>query len=93
MKSLTQHITEKLVLQSNTKIRKQEYNYKPQTRDELKELVERLINERGDEADLNDIDVSEIIDMSELFENSDFNGDISFWNVSNVEDMSQMFSN
>ena len=36
MKSLTQHITEKLVLNSNSKIIKREYNYHPKTRNELK---------------------------------------------------------
>jgi len=90
MKSLTQHITEKLVLNNNTKVRK--FNYYPKTRDELKELVKKLIKERGEEANLNDIDTSEITDMSELFHNSDFNGDISKWDVSSVTDMSLMFS-
>ena len=32
------------------------YNYHPKTRDELKELVKKLIKERGKDADLNDID-------------------------------------
>ena len=40
------------------------YNYHPKTRDELKELVDQLIKERGNDADLNDIDTSEITDMS-----------------------------
>ena len=67
------------------------YNYHPKTKDELKELIDKLIEERGDETDLNDIDTSEITDMSELFYNSDFNGDISEWDVSNVESMNNMF--
>jgi hypothetical protein len=91
MKSLTQHINEKLVLKSNSKIRKQEYNYHPKTRDELMELVEQLIKERGDDADLNDINTSDITDMSKLFFKSEFNGDISGWDVSNVEEMRAMF--
>ena len=90
MKSLTRHITEKLVLNNNTKVRK--YNYHPKTKQELKELVEKLIKERGNEADLNDIDTSTITDMSELFYLKDkFNGDISKWDVSNVENMYSMF--
>ena len=93
MKSLTQHITEKLVLNSNSKIRKREYNYHPKTGDELKELVKKLIEERGNEADLNDIDTSKITDMQELFSWLTFNGDISLWDVSNVTDMNRMFSN
>ncbi|SEQ23345.1 surface protein [Ectothiorhodospira magna] len=38
-----------------------------------------------------DIDTSSITNMSGLFKNSDFNGNISYWDVSNVVDMSQMF--
>jgi YesN/AraC family two-component response regulator len=89
MKSLTQHITEKLVLNNDTKFRK--FNYRPTTKDELSEIVKRLIEERGNEAYLNDIDTSEITDMSHLFKDSTFNGDISGWNVSNVENMKEMF--
>ena len=92
MKSLTQHITEKLVLNNNTKIRKrQEYNYHPKTKYELKDIVNQLIKERGNDGDFNDIDTSEITDMSGLFENSKFNGDISKWDVSNVTNMYRMF--
>jgi hypothetical protein len=69
MKSLNQYINEKLVLKSNSKIRKQEYNYHPKTNEELRTLVNELIEERGNEADLNDIDTSEIDDMSHVFEN------------------------
>ena len=94
MKSLTKHITEKLVLKSNSKIRsKREYNYHPKTTPELKKLMKQLIAERGNEADLNDIDVSEITDMSYLFYlYSSFNGDISGWDVSGVKNMDSMFS-
>ena len=90
MKSLTQHITEKLVLNNNTKIRK--YNYHPKTNEELQNLVEKLIEERGNESDLNDIDTSQITDMSWIFDYSKFNGDISGWDVSNVKTMEGMFA-
>ena len=90
MKSLTQHISEKLVLNNNAKVRK--FNYHPKTPTELKELIKKLIEERGEEADLNDIDISEITDMTALFKKSSFNGDISNWDVSNVKSMGAMFA-
>jgi surface protein len=94
MKTLNQYIEEKLVLNSNSKIRKQqEYNYHPKTNEELKKIVKRLITERGNEADLNDIDTSEITDMSYLFYCfTSFNGDISLWDVSGVKNMDNMFA-
>ena len=67
------------------------YNYHPTTRDELQELVDKLVKERGNEADLNDIDTSKITDMNYIFYNSKFNGDISEWDVSNVKNMSYIF--
>ena len=66
--------------------------YKPNDRVTLKNLLERMIEVRGDEGDFNDIDTSKIISMMMLFDgNKTFNGDISGWNVSEVEDMSYMF--
>jgi len=87
MKCISQYITEKL------KIKKSQYKYHPQTKQELKNLIEELIEERGNEGDFNDIDTSGIRDMSELFRGmNQFNGDISKWDVSNVTDMDRMFS-
>ena len=71
---------------------KPKYNYHPKTREELKYLVEKLIEKRGNEADLNDIDVSQITDMNGLFAWSKFNGNISKWNVSNVKNIVCLFS-
>ena len=68
------------------------YNYFPKTKEELQNLVDELIEERGNEADLNDIYTGYITNMSGLFKHrSDFNGDISGWDVSNVKNMSKMF--
>ena len=67
------------------------YNYHPKTKDELKELVNKLIDKRGLKAYLNDIDTSAITDMSGMFSFSQFDGDISKWNVSNVKLMNGMF--
>ena len=89
MKNLKDIIQARLHI--NKDIGNHHYNYHPKTRDELKELVDKLIKERGNEADLNDIDTSAITDMYMLFYNSKFNGDISNWDVSNVKDMGWMF--
>ena len=89
MKNLTQYINEKMVY---TKATASKYKYHPETKEELKKLLKQLIEERGNEGDFNDIDTSEITDMSDLFASmTKFNGNISKWNVSNVTNMSEMF--
>ena len=94
MKQLSEHITEALKINSKSKVNT--YSYKPKDREELIQLIYKLIQERGDEADLNDIDTSEITDMESVFDDNDvvrsFNGNISKWDVSNVENMSDMFN-
>ena len=55
----------------------------------LQQVIEQRISTYGNNADLNDLDVSNVKDMSRLFENSEFTGDISGWDVSNVKDMSE----
>ena len=65
--------------------------YKVSGRDELKELIKYFTEQFGNECNLNWIDVSNVTDMSRLFFQSSFNGDISKWDVSNVTDMSQIF--
>jgi len=70
----------------------QQFNYFPKDRDELDALMKKLRKERGEEGDFNDVDVSNVTDMSYVFsEGKKFNGDISQWDVSNVTDMSGMF--
>lgn len=68
-----------------------EYKYFPQNSRELIDLIEKLIKERGNEGDFNDIDTSKVTNMSALFYTENFNGDISKWDVSNVTDMGHMF--
>ena len=89
MKSLQNYITEKILINKNSKI---VYNYHPETKNELEDIIKQRIESDGNECNLNDIDTSNITDMSDLFEYSDFNGDISRWNVSKVKNMKCMFA-
>ena len=86
MKSLSSYIQEKLIIKKSNN----NYKYFPKDKNELKDIIEKRLKE-GNKVDLNDIDVSKITDMSKLFEDTDFNGNISEWDVSNVTNMSNMF--
>ena len=88
MKTVQHYITEKILINKNSKI---VYNYHPETKDELEDIIKRRIKSEGNECDLNDVYTGNITNMSSLFEYSDFNGDISKWDVSNVTDMHSMF--
>ena len=91
MKSLQKIILEKLKIRKSNK---PSYKYFPKTTEELKDLIKQLIKKRGNEGNFNDIDVSNITDMSYLFDDmKEFNGDISGWYVSNVTNMEGMFWN
>ena len=68
------------------------YTCQPKSKEELEKIIKERINKEGPNCDLNDIDTSEITDMTELFYFSDFNGDISNWNTFNVISMEGMFS-
>ena len=82
MKSINEYIQEKLIinsLQEKLVIKKKSnngYKYFPQTKKELKDIILQRIKDEGNEVDLNDIDVSNITNMSNLFERTNFNGDI-----------------
>lgn len=54
------------------------HKYFPQTKEELRDIIEQRIEVEGNEVNLNDIDVSAITDMSALFLWSDFNGDKTY---------------
>ena len=72
------------------------YTIVAENKEHLKKIIEERISKFGPNCDLNDIDVSRVTNMSELFYWRDkpelqFNGDISQWDVSNVTNMSYMF--
>jgi len=82
-------IIEGLKIGSKTKVNK--YSCKPKDRFELKKIIQERLNKDKD-ADLNDIDVSDITDMYNLFYSLDpHNIDISEWDVGNVERMTDIF--
>ena len=91
MKPLTTYITEKIKISSDDL--NKSYNYHPKYVFELRELMQKLIKERGQNGDFNDIDVSGLKDMDYLFNDIFplFNGDISGWDVSNITSMESMF--
>lgn len=89
MKKLTQYIEEKLHINKYKK-----YNYHPKDINELIDILEELIQERGEDANLNDIDISGMTSLRGVFMNCDCearNIDISEWDVSNVTDMYGLF--
>ncbi len=102
MKRISTYIAEKLHINNTTKL---EYMYHPKDKDELIECIKDKIEKEGlgteeNPLDLNDIDTSNIIDMSYLFDVKDVDlmelskkgyFDISNWNVSKVRNMSYMF--
>ena len=85
--SLKSYIKEQLVEESESDV------LRPTRKSELKAIIRHRVEEYGPKCDLNDIDVSRVTDMSDLFFSSKFNGDISQWNVSSVRNMNGMFYN
>ena len=89
--SLSTFITERLKITSNS--RSATVTVTPQSRDELRSIIEEELEHQGPDADLNFIDTSEITDMSELFYTLNIrNIKIDEWDVSNVTDMHGMFA-
>ena len=68
------------------------------TDDTIEHIIFKEVDENGFRADLRHIDVSQVTNMSKLFFRAlsndywKFNGNVSNWDVSNVKDMSYMFS-
>ena len=79
MKRITNYIQEKLKI--NISKSKTECTLFPVDLDELDNMVYKEIRNKGENCSLNHIDTSKITNMSYLFDSSNFNGDISEWNV------------
>lgn len=97
MKNLKQHINEALKINSKSKVIKHQ---RPKNKKELVEIInERIKNLDSIVLDLTDINTDLIIDMSYLFERFSYELypfkiiDVTGWDVSNVEDMTNIFSN
>lgn len=87
MKQLEAYINEKLKVSNDTS----KYTLFPKDKKELMHMIDDEVVKNGKNCSLNHIDVSEITDMSTVFRQSVFDGDITEWDVSNVKDMSFMF--
>lgn len=91
MKTLVEYLTEA----------KNKYTLFPKKKWELYKMIKQEIEKNGPNCSLNHIDITEITDLSRLFEydNYDnkivgsFNGDISKWDTSKVTNMEGMFKN
>ena len=98
MKEITTYIVEKFKI--NKTLKNHIYNYHPKDKKELEEILYNKFKDEGKDADLTDIDTSEITDMKSLFreaskewESLKFeNIDLSYWDMSNVIDAGYMFS-
>jgi len=98
MKNLNEIIQEKLKIGSKTQVRT--YKYSPKSLKELKDIIKDIIKEEGPDANLNNIDVSDVYNMDGLFNITEYGKQIEIgnikiddWNVSDVRSMRNMFLN
>ena len=96
MKNYSSYISEKFLI-GDDNIKIQNYDYHPQTKDELIKILLVRLNDAKDlteTIDLNNIDTSKIADFSFLFYNNSraVNIDISYWDTQKVKSMNGMFA-
>lgn len=80
-----------LLDKDNTKDHLSHYEYTA-TDDTIRKIVKDILWAKGEDADLNNIDVSAVTNMSNVFDSMGFRGDISQWDVSNVKTFRRMFN-
>jgi len=56
---------------------KRKYKFFPKDKEQLKQIIKQQIKQYGNNVNLNNVDTSNITDMSYLFQDSKFNGNIS----------------
>lgn len=78
-------------VKSNNIVRDKISVIKVKSKKDLKKIIHAYSVEPFWIEPLNWLDVSEVTDMSYIFDNSIYNGDISRWDVSNVSNMHAMF--
>ena len=90
MKSLNQYIIEKILINKSSKFINK---IKVESLEQLQALIRERYNNNKSFIDLNDLDISELDDLSYIFHGSDIEVvDISGWDTSNVTTMENMFS-
>ena len=90
MKSLNQYITEKILINKSSKFINK---IKVESLEQLQALIRERYNNNKSFIDLNDLDISELDDLSYIFHGSNIEVvDISGWDTSNVTTMENMFS-
>ena len=89
MKSLNEYIIEKILINKSSKLNK----IKVETKDQLKSIIRERYNNNKSFVYLSDIDVSELNDLSSIFDGLKIEVvDISGWDTSNVTTMAYMFA-
>ena len=89
MKSLNEYIIEKILINKSSKFNK----IKVETKDQLKSIIRERYNNNKSFVYLSDIDVSELNDLSSIFDGLKIEVvDISGWDTSNVTTMAYMFA-
>lgn len=88
MKTIHLYINEKLKINKDTN----KFTLFPKTVKELKEMIKEEMEKNGVHCSLNHIDISALNNLNELFMYSDFDGDISGWDTSNILQLSHTFA-
>ena len=90
MKSLNQYIIEKILINKKSKFINK---IKVESKEQLQAIIKERHNNNKSFIDLNDLDISELDDISYIFHGSNIEVvDISGWDTSNVTTMENMFS-